>query len=154
MVGISYRIYTAGKMAGLSCGEQMAWRKQIETAIRRAADTAGISKSDIIFIHPPEFYQYGQTYFQSEKEVKDWDLNQVRNSDIVIVNLDTVETSIGTHYELAMVDAVNAFGNKHIFVIGIGRKGKELHPWIEESLHRRESDYDDAADYIVNYLLV
>lgn len=151
---MAYKIYTAGKMAGLSPYDQMEWRKEIELSVRHAADNYGIPQSEICFIHPPKFYQYGETYFQSEREVKDWDLNQVRNSDIVIVNLDTVETSTGTHYELAMVDAMNSFGNKHIFVIGIGNEGKSIHPWIEETLHRRESDYDDAADYIVNYLLV
>lgn len=151
---MSYRIYTAGKMAGLSSYDQMEWRKRIEISVRHAADIVGISQSEIKFIHPPMFYQYGKTYFQSEREVKDWDLNQVRNSDIVIVDLDTVETSTGTHYELGMVDAVNSFGNKHIFVIGIGGENKVLHPWIEDTLHRREADYDDAADYIVNYLLV
>ena len=151
---MSYRIYTAGKMAGLSSYDQMEWRKRIEISVRHAADIVGISQSEIEFIHPPMFYQYGKTNFQSEREVKDWDLNQVRNSDIVIVDLDTVETSTGTHYELGMVDAVNSFGNKHIFVIGIGGENKVLHPWIEDTLHRREVDYDDAADYIVNYLLV
>lgn len=151
---MSYRIYTAGKMAGLSSYDQMEWRKRIEISVRRAADIVGISQSEIRFIHPPMFCQYGEAYFQSEREVKDWDLNQVRNSDIVIVDLDTVETSTGTHYELGMVDAVNSFGNKHIFVVGIGGENKVLHPWIEDTLHRRETDYDDAADYIVNYLLV
>lgn len=151
---MSYKIYTAGKMAGLSLYDQMEWRKRIENSVRCAANNVGISQSKINFVHPPMFYQYGETYFQSEKEVKDWDLNQVRCSDIVIVDLDTIETSIGTHYELGMVDAVNSFGNKHIFVIGIGGEDKILHPWIEDTLHRRESNYEDAADYIVNYLLV
>lgn len=150
---MSYKIYTAGKMAGLSPCEQMEWRKKIETSVRHAAEIAGVPQAEIKFIHPPQFYQYGETYYQTEKEVKNWDLNQVRNSDIVIVNLDTVETSIGTHYELGMVDAINSFGNKHIFVIGVGGKDISLHPWIEDTLHRREEKYEDAADYIANYLL-
>lgn len=152
---MSYRIYTAGKMAGLSSYDQMEWRKRIENRVRQAASNAGISQSQIIFIHPPCFYEYGENYHQSEREVKEWDLNQVRTSDIVIVDLDTVESSIGTHYELATVDAVNAFGGKHIFVIGIGGGvDKELHPWIADTMHHHEYNYDDAARYIVNYLMV
>lgn len=151
---MAFRIYTAGKMAGLSPYDQMEWRKKIEISIRHSAENVGIPSSSLVFIHPPMFYQYGQNYFQTEREVKNWDLNQVRNSDIVIVNLDTVDSSIGTHYELGIVDAMNSFGGKHIFVIGIGGSDVELHPWIEDTLHRRESNYDDAADYIVNYLLV
>lgn len=149
-----FKIYTAGKMAGLDFCEQMGWRRNIENVIRQVADNRGVPQSKFQFVHPPEYYQYGTYYFQSEKEVKDWDLNQVRNSDIIIVDLDTIDDSIGTHFELGMADAVNSFGNKHIFVIGIGDKNKELHPWILESLHRREETYEDAARYIVDYLLV
>lgn len=149
-----FKIYTAGKMAGLDPYDQMEWRKHIELSVRHVAEFNGIPCANIRFVHPPMYYQYGKECFQTEKEVKNWDLNQVRTSDIVIVDLDTIETSIGTHYELGIVDAVNTFGDKHIFVIGVGGEGKELHPWIEDTLHRREADYNDAAEYIVNYLLV
>lgn len=149
-----FKIYTAGKMAGLDAYDQMEWRTRIARSIMNAMNEVGLPHSSVKFIHPPMYYQYNESFHKSEKEVKDWDLSQVRNSDVVIVNLDDVESSIGTHYELGIVDAVNSFGGKHIFVIGIGGEGKDLHPWIEETLHRREPDYQDAADYIVNYLLV
>lgn len=150
----NFRIYTAGKMAGLELNEQMAWRTEAELWVRDKAVFAGIPQDKIKFIHPPTFYRYETNYHQSEKEVKDWELNQIRNCDAVIVNLDDVKSSVGTHYELATVDAVNAFGDKHIFVIGVGGANEDLHPWIEETLHRRESNFQDAADYIVNYLLI
>ena len=150
----SFKIYTAGKMAGLSSEKQHEWRRKVENSIRNVTELLNMPQSNISFIHPPLFYEYGENYHQSEREVKNWDLNQVRQSDIVIVNLDNVDSSIGTHYELATVDAVNAFGGKHIFVIGVGGECKELHPWIADTLHRREPNYDDAARYIVNYLLV
>lgn len=150
----SFKIYTAGKMAGLSSEKQHEWRRKVEEMVRKEAEMVGFPQLNIDFIHPPLFYEYGEHYHQSEREVKNWDLNQVRQSDIVIVDLDNVDSSIGTHYELATVDAVNAFGGKHIFVIGVGGEGKELHPWIADTLHRHEPNYDDAARYIVNYLLV
>lgn len=149
-----FKIYTAGKMSGLDYYDQMEWRQNIERAVRRVAEDRGVSYSDIFFVHPPRYYQYGENLHQSEKEVKDWELNQIRTCDIVIVDLDTIDTSIGTHYELATADAMNSFGDKHVFVIGVGGASKELHPWIEDTLHRRETDYYDAAEYIVNYLLV
>lgn len=149
-----FRIYTAGKMSGLSPKEQSEWRDQIENEIKWLFDYRGIPCSKVKFIHPPEFYSYEFPCHQSELEIKNWELNQVRNSDVVIVNLNEIESSIGTHYELATADAVNSFGNKHIFVIGIGDKEIKLHPWIEATLHRREERYEDAARYIVDYLLV
>ena len=114
---MSYRIYTAGKMAGLSKRDQIGWRYKIEQCVRDAADMFGIPQSSLKFIHPPVYYTYGEKHYQSEKEIKDWDINQVCKSDIVIVNLDSVDDSIGTHYELATVDAVNSFNNKHIFAV-------------------------------------
>lgn len=80
--------------------------------------------------------------------------DNIRESDIVIVNLVGVNDSIGTHYELSTIDAMNSFGNRHIHAIGIGKPDTKIHPWIELSLLRSEEDYEKAAEYIVNYLLI
>lgn len=113
------------------------------------------SGADVLFIHPPMFYQYGANYHKSEREVKEWDTTQVLSCDIVIVNTDHVSDSTGTHYELAMCDVANRLANRHIFVIGIGdTEPKDLHPWIAESIMRYEKDFQDAAEYIADYLLI
>lgn len=148
------KIYTAGKMAGLSLDEQMSWRLEFERCLKDMLKYRGIPHNHVRIVHPPVYYTYGRNYHKTEREVKNWDLNQVRASDIVVVKLDDVSSSIGTHYELATVDAINSFGNKHIFVIGVGDSNVELHPWIEDTLHRREESFEDASQYIVDYLLV
>lgn len=135
-------------MAGLTYEEQMRWRYKIEALIKSK------TSRQITFVHPPVFYTYDNHFHQSEREVKDWDINQVRDSDIVIVNLDGVNSSVGTHYELSLIDAINSFGNKHIYLIGIGKSEEPIHPWIQCSLHRHEEDFEDAADYIIGYLLI
>ena len=38
--------------------------------------------------------------------------------------------------------------------VAIGKSDDKIHPWIELSLLRSEEDYEKAADYIVNYLLL
>lgn len=144
----TYKIYTAGKMFGLSFEEQMGWRKNIEQLIRQRTDVP------LRFVHPPLYFRYDKREHKSEREVKQWELSQVRDSDIVIVNLNGVNDSTGTHYELSMADAVNSFGNKHIYIIGIGKSDTQVHPWIELSLLRSEEEYEKAADYIADYLLV
>ena len=150
----TYKIYTAGKMSGLTQDEQIGWRFDIAKAILNAIQNK-FDPPKIEFIHPPLFYQYGAEYHKSEREVKEWDTTQVMNSDIVIVNTDYVADSTGTHFELAMCDAVNRLSNKHIFVIGIGKtKPEELHPWIAESIMRYEENVYDAAEYIADYLLI
>lgn len=142
-----YKIYTAGKMAGLSFGEMMDWREKIHKLIKMKAD------SKIKFIHPPNYFLPGYYPKENEGKVKEWDINQVRNSDIVIVNLDGVNSSAGTHFELSMVDAINSMTDRHIFVVSVGEEENGLHPWIADSIHYRAKSFEDAAEYIVTYLL-
>lgn len=149
------KIYTAGKMAGLSFVDQMQWRWDIANKIANRVDSSSVDYGvNIRFIHPPNYYRYGEDTYKTVDEIKRWDLSQVRTSDIVIVNLDGVNESIGTHFELGCIDTMNTCGGKYIYVIGIGESKDELYPWINESMHRIEKDYDAAAEYIVDYLLV
>lgn len=145
----TYKIYTAGAMSGRTFAEQMNWRMRIDHEIRNKTD------APIQFIHPPMYYEYGAHLEKCDDEVKQWETAQIRDSDIVIVNLEGANDSVGTHYELATADAVNAFGNRHIYIIGLGNSDVEhVHPWIRLSLHREEENYAKAAEYIVNYLLL
>ena len=50
--------------------------------------------------------------------------------------------------------SINHFGNKHISVIGINENEECLHPWIQESFLRVEDSMSDAADFIVEYLII
>ena len=149
-----YQIYTAGKMSGLGFAEQMEWRTNIERSIRHAL--ADRDNSCIVqFVHPPYYYTYGSDEHKTEREIKEWDTTRVMQSNIVIVNTDHVNDSTGTHYELAMCDAINRLTLNHIFVIGVGEtKPEDLHPWIAESIMRYEQNIEDAAAYITDYLLI
>lgn len=143
----TYKIYTAGKMGGLTYEQQMLWRSQIEHLVKKQTDKS------VNFIHPPMFYQYGQNYHKSEREAMIWDISQIKDSDIVVVDLNTIADSIGTHIELGIAEAMNEFGYKHIHVIGIGEPNTD-HPWIPLTTLRIEPTVEKAAEYIVNYLLV
>ena len=142
-----YKIYTAGRMSGLTYEQQMGWRSQIEKLIRDKSD------ANIVFVHPPQYYNYEKHEHQTDAEVKIWDLSQVRDSDLVILNLENIAESSGTQYELGVVESMNSFGSKHIHLIGVGHPDTD-HPWIGLSLLRREDTLEDAAEYITNYLLI
>lgn len=142
-----FKIYTAGKMAGLTYEEMMEWRHKI------AAEINYRTVMPIKFIHPPRYFLPGVYPQELESKVKEWDINQVKNSDIVIVCLDGVNSSAGTHFELSMVDAINSMTDKHIFVVSVGEEENGLHPWIADSIHYRAKSFEDAAEYIVTYLL-
>ena len=132
-------------MGGLSYADQMKWRNSLETILRSKCD------KNIIFVHPPVFYQYGDEI--NEREAKEWEISQLRDSDIVVVDLATINDSIGTHIELGIVEAMNMFGYKHIHIIGVGKPNVN-HPWIQMGIFRQEDTLEDAADFIIDYLLI
>ena len=142
----TFKIYTAGKMSGLSYDEQMGWRLELERLVRTISN-------NVIFVHPPHYYRYGDGINQSEREAMVWDLAQIQDSDIVVVNLNNIGSSIGTQMELGFIEAVNQLSTKHIHLIGVGKPDIE-HPWLSEVLLRRDDTLEQAAAYISAYLLI
>ena len=143
----TYKIFTAGKMGGLSYDQQIAWRREIEDLIKKA------TTKSVAFVHPPMFYQYKENDPQNDVESMNWEISQLIDSDIVIVDLSTISGSIGTHMELGAIAAVNKVSSKNIYVVGFGKPDTE-HPWIENGVFHSEETAEDVADYIVNYLLI
>lgn len=135
-------------MSGIPYENQMGWRIMIQEEIIRSTE------QNVKFIHPPLFYNYETSRHRSEAEILEWEMSQLYDCDIVIVNLAGIESTIGTHMELGAVQGINRFSGKHIYVVGIGTPTKELHPWIKESCIRIEPNLQDAAKYIAEYLLV
>lgn len=144
---MAYKIYTAGKMAGLTYDEQMEWRTKLESLVKSKTDKL------VTFVHPPQYYQPGSEIAKKADEARIWDLSQVKSSDIVVFDLSNISSSIGTIIELGTVEAMNQFGYKHIHAVGVGVPDTD-HPWIKSSLLRWELMVEDMADYIVNFLLV
>lgn len=144
---MAYKIYTAGKMAGLTYDDQMEWRTKLESLVKSKTD------KPVVFVHPPQYYQPGSGIEKKTDEARIWDLSQVKSSDIVVFDLSNISSSIGTIIELGTVEAMNQFGYKHIHAVGVGVPDTD-HPWIKSSLLRWELMIEDMADYIVNFLLV
>ena len=136
-------------MSGLPLAEQIGWRLKLDLFIRKYNQT----DNRISFIHPPNYYNYEHKCHKTDREIIDWELKQVYDSDIVVVNFEGIESTIGTHIELGAVNGINRFGNKYIHVIGIGDETK-VHPWIKESCLRIEKNIEDAAKYIAEYMLI
>ena len=147
-MGKRWKVYTAGRMSGIQYLDQINWRIDIQNAIMERTE------ENVEFIHPPYFYNYDEQNHRSDAEILEWEMSQLNDCDIVIVNLDGIESSIGTHMELGAVQGINRFSGKHIYVVGIGSPSQELHPWIREACIRIEADMDNAAEYIAKYLLV
>lgn len=137
-------------MCGIPFSDQMKWRTTLERLIRHKC-TENNLHIDLTFIHPPMFY--GGDDEIDEREAKEWLTSQLKDSDIVAVDLSTIADSIGTHIELGIVKAMNEFGYKHIYVVGVGRPNVS-HPWIRMGILRQEDTIEEAADYICTHLLL
>lgn len=141
----TFKIFTAGKMGGLSYREQMDWRRELEHKIYDI-----IAPSTINFIHPPLFFDYSSP---NQEMAKQWEINQLINSDIVVFNLSNIQDSLGTIMELGIIEGINRVRERKIFTVGIGVPNFE-HPWLESALFKRTYTVEEAAEFIVDYLLI
>lgn len=141
-------VYLAGAMSCYFNTEQhdypKQWREDAKKYVKQLYD-------DITLVSPTDFYEIGKNYHQSETEVMRFDLRMVRESDIVLVNLKDLHSSLGTSDEI-----IYAFisGKPVIGFIEDKEEVKNIHPWKIEQIDRIESGksaMERAIDYIYRY---
>ena len=137
------KIYLSGGMGSLSFEEQTKWRTQVMSAIRYG--DYNYDKKPLFF-NPVDYYNFEEKHHKTEREVMEFDLNALRNSDLILVNFND-PNSLGTCAELAI-----AYEMK-IPVVGINKDYKELHPWLVEFTGRMCEDLREAVQYIVDFYL-
>lgn len=128
------KIYTMG-------GSDMKWRSQIRDKI----DALTFNNLPT-YIHPPLYRNHIRV-----NEFDIWNANQIYDSDIIIVN--TMEIKAREQFELGIVNAINMFSDKYIYVVGVGEWDQSIPYHIESMIYHYEEDYEDAANYISNILL-
>lgn len=138
----SVKIYLSGGMGSLSMEEQSKWRNQIINEIKINSHC----EKKPIFFNPVDYYNFENKQHKTEKEIVEFDLNAVRNSDLIIVNFNDPK-SLGTCAELAIAYEMR------IPIIGINKDGVELHPWLVEFTTRMCDSIREAVDYTVDFFL-
>lgn len=137
-----FTIYLAGGMSSIP-SEEYTKRRNVITSLLLSRKS---DKLSLNIIDPSRYYNYDFKYHETEKEILRWELNKVRNSNLIIVDL-TVEKSVGTIVELAI-----AYENK-IPIIGVNADKENIHPWLEEICDRTFSNIIDGVDYVTGYYL-
>ena len=142
------KVYLAGKMSGLSYEDMSKWRRLIRSELRNAAL---FNDCDITVINPVDYYNFEERRYQSELEVEEYDLAHVISSDVLVVNLEGLNTSDGTKFEIW-----EARRNHGIPVIAFGDRSiyENLHPWIKNKITRVEESIDDVVAYIRDFYMV
>ena len=139
----TFKIYLSGSMAGVSWEEQTKWRRQVMDAIKYN-DYHYVKKP--VFFDPTRFYNLKEKTQKSEREVMEFDLYNLRNSDLVIVNVNN-QWSLGTMSELILAKEYR------IPVIGWNSSGEELHPWLVECITRMCDNLREAVEHTVDFYL-
>ena len=101
--------------------------------------------------NPNDYYSFedNSPRYSTLREVMEFDLNKVRNSNLIIVNFNDLK-SLGTMAELAI-----AYEHS-IPVIGLCSEENYpmLHPWQKEMCNRIFGDIDELIDYVIEYYVV
>ena len=132
-----FKIYLFGQMSGLTYEEMNEWREEATKILQLSSDL-------ILTVNPCHFYNFlidANTY--TEKEVKLFDLHQVRTSNLL---LGKMSNSIGTAQELQVAE------DNHIPIIGYG-DSNNVHPWMMLALTKMCPTLEDAIDHIVKFYL-
>ena len=139
---IIIQIYLAGGMTNVSFEEANRWRVKIKHELENYE-----CDSKIKCINPQDYYKISDdSAYDSEREVMEFDLYNVKTSDILIVNFNDVH-SLGTMAEMATAYELR----KPILGLNIGNE--ELHPWQEEMCNKMFDDMDKLINYVKNYYL-
>lgn len=139
----NYFIYLAGGMSGLTLEEQNQWRERVNCYLE------DFLKSPFYAVHainPTDYYNFQEKRHETEREVMNFDLHKVKQSNLVIVNFNAPQ-SLGTMAELA-----TAYDNG-IPIIGLNMCGADLHPWQMEMCERIFEDMEDMLEYVGEFYL-
>jgi nucleoside 2-deoxyribosyltransferase len=136
------KIYLSGSMSGVSLEEQTKWRRKVVDAIKHGYE----HEKKATFFNPVDHYNFEERQHKTEKEIMEYDLYNLRNSNLVIVNFNNI-WSIGTAMELMLAKEM------HIPVIGWNSSGEDLHPWLAECTTRLCDNLRETVEHVVNFYL-
>lgn len=140
-----FDIYLIGGMTKFGSdkfSESNSWRAYLKSALENCH-----SFYKVHVINPNDYYNFlNKTTYDSEREVMEFDLYKVRNSDLCICNFND-PTSLGSMSELAIAY------DRRIPVIGLCENNETLHPWQEEMITKKFDNMEALALYIINYYL-
>ena len=134
-------IYLAGACKGL-VDEGTSWRNEAFERFILAQKYL-----DLIAYHlydPTEYFPRDGSKSITAKQTKNFYIKYlIANSDLILVNLNNTENSVGTAQELQY--AVD----KGIPVIGFGKQN--VYEWLPEDCDVVFDTLEEAVDYIINY---
>ncbi len=139
-------IYECGRMSGLTTNQMRAWRDYFKTAITQVAENIGVN---LRVINPCDYYSFDVKRHQTEDEIMKFDLARVKESDLVVVNLEGLNVSVGS-----MIECYEAWKNDiPVLAFGNDKDYETLHPWVQCCITRRDKNYRECINYISDFYM-
>lgn len=129
-------VYLAGSCKNVSVEERNKWRDfLVETLENRS--------NHLIAFNPNGHFAYEKNNPNNEKLVMDFFLHRLSNCEIVVVNLNNSDKSVGTGIEFGMALAQNKF------IIGFG--DTNVYEYMREKCSVVFSDVDEVAVFLLEH---
>lgn len=120
--------------------EGIGWRQKAVQMFNAATE----DKEDTVrVINPVDYFSYSEQKHQSDSQVKNYYMDQIRNSRIVLVNLNRSDVSCGTCMECQLAK------DNNIPIIGFGTE--DIYPWLLVDCQVSFPSMLQAIDYISDY---
>lgn len=141
----NYTVYLAGGMGKFgkdNFDEGNRWRLIFKKRLESCENM------NVKAINPNDYFSFKQEppRYISQREIMEFDLNRVRNADLIIVNFNDM-WSLGTMAEIAI-----AYERK-IPIIGLNETNQNLHPWEVEMCNRIFTETHELLDYVEYFYL-
>lgn len=148
-MGKNITIYLAGVMeAYAGTNKAKEWRDEAKEFFSKYCE-------DVNVVSPVDYYAYGDNLHKTDNEIFRFDLFKVKQSDVLLVNLNDIRKSIGTCIEIY---EAHKSGTPVIGFLSeelpIEDMIKLIHPWVYCCVDRIETGKDSiksAMLYIRNY---
>lgn len=136
-----FQIYLAG--ASLHAEDEgRQWREKAVQIFEQQKDEYSYK---VRVVNPIEYFSYSEAKHQSDSQIKNYYMDQVLHSRLILVNLNDSDKSIGTAQELQ-------FARDHeIAIIGFGTEN--IYNWLKVDCQCIFPSMLQAIDYITEYYL-
>lgn len=129
--------YLAGSCRNVSIEERNKWREYLVETLKNNAN-------NIIAFSPNEHFAYEKCGTENEKTVMDYFLYRLKNSGIMVLNLNNSDKSVGTGIEFGYALA------KEKLIIGFGTEN--IYEYMREKCSAVFNDVDETADFLLEHI--
>ena len=134
------RIYLAGP-SYFEDDEGATWRQKATQMFKTVTEDLDCT---VKIINPLDFFSYSEVKHQSDTQVKQYYMDQILHSRLILCNLDRTRTSPGTAEELQ-------FAVDHNIPVISFSTDEEVYPWLKVDSQVVFPSMLQAIDYIIDY---